>query len=213
MNNGCICCTVRGDLIQILHKLLQRTDPLDAIIIETTGLADPAPVAQTFFVDEYLQVCTMDESANALTMYAGYVPISIHFSCIVDQDKTGWYHYGRWCEAYYSALGWGEGWGSRKWVCGADCIRRPHHSQQAGSCISRRGDCCEEAHQGHQWPGINLWNNALTSASRRDSEHTSIWIGQDHGYGSRVFESRPGTSAWWIRPKCGNRVRRRVRHR
>lgn len=58
MNNGCICCTVRGDLIKILYKLLQRTDPLDAIIIETTGLADPAPVAQTFFVDEYLQVCT-----------------------------------------------------------------------------------------------------------------------------------------------------------
>lgn len=58
MNNGCICCTVRGDLIKILHKLLQRSDPLDAIIIETTGLADPAPVAQTFFVDEYLQVCT-----------------------------------------------------------------------------------------------------------------------------------------------------------
>eukprot|EP00889_Picochlorum_renovo_P000431 jgi/Picre1/27461/NNA_000428.t1 len=55
MNNGCICCTVRGDLIKILHKLLQRSDPLDAIIIETTGLADPAPVAQTFFVDEYLQ--------------------------------------------------------------------------------------------------------------------------------------------------------------
>ena len=56
MNNGCICCTVRGDLIEILHRLLQRKDPLDAILIETTGLADPAPVAQTFFVDDFLQV-------------------------------------------------------------------------------------------------------------------------------------------------------------
>jgi G3E family GTPase len=51
MNNGCICCTVRGDLIRILNRLAKRKDPLDAIIIETTGLADPGPVAQTFFTD------------------------------------------------------------------------------------------------------------------------------------------------------------------
>ena len=58
MNNGCICCTVRGDLIRILRKLLKRKNPFDAILIETTGLADPAPVAQTFFVDEELKVHT-----------------------------------------------------------------------------------------------------------------------------------------------------------
>jgi G3E family GTPase len=52
MNNGCICCTVRGDLIRIIHGLLRRQGKFDAIIVETTGLADPAPVAQTFFVDE-----------------------------------------------------------------------------------------------------------------------------------------------------------------
>ena len=52
MNNGCICCTVRGDLIRILSGLMKRADQLDAIIVETTGLADPAPEAQTFFVDE-----------------------------------------------------------------------------------------------------------------------------------------------------------------
>ena len=51
MNNGCICCTVRGDLIRILGGLMKRADKFDAIIVETTGLADPAPVAQTFFVD------------------------------------------------------------------------------------------------------------------------------------------------------------------
>jgi G3E family GTPase len=52
MNNGCICCTVRGDLIRILGGLMQRKDRFDGILVETTGLADPAPVAQTFFVDE-----------------------------------------------------------------------------------------------------------------------------------------------------------------
>ncbi|USJ01260.1 GTP-binding protein [Xanthomonas prunicola] len=50
MNNGCICCTVRGDLIRILEGLMKRRD-FDAILIETTGMADPAPVAQTFYVD------------------------------------------------------------------------------------------------------------------------------------------------------------------
>ncbi len=55
MNNGCICCTVRGDLIRILGGLMKRRGKLDGIIIETTGLADPAPVAQTFFVDELVR--------------------------------------------------------------------------------------------------------------------------------------------------------------
>ncbi|MCC0808618.1 GTP-binding protein [Methylobacterium sp. W2] len=52
MNNGCVCCTVRGDLIRIMDGLVKRRGKFDAIIVETTGLADPAPVAQTFFIDE-----------------------------------------------------------------------------------------------------------------------------------------------------------------
>jgi G3E family GTPase len=52
MNNGCICCTVRGDLIRILGNLMKRRDKFDRILIETTGMADPGPVAQTFFVDD-----------------------------------------------------------------------------------------------------------------------------------------------------------------
>jgi G3E family GTPase len=52
MNNGCICCTVRGDLIRVVENLAKRKGSFDAIIVETTGLADPAPVAQTFFMDE-----------------------------------------------------------------------------------------------------------------------------------------------------------------
>jgi G3E family GTPase len=55
MNNGCICCTVRGDLIRIIDGLMKRKGRFDAIIVETTGLADPAPVAQTFFVDQDVQ--------------------------------------------------------------------------------------------------------------------------------------------------------------
>ena len=55
MNNGCICCTVRGDLIRILGALMKRRGRFDGIIVETTGLADPAPVAQTFFVDEEIR--------------------------------------------------------------------------------------------------------------------------------------------------------------
>ena len=50
--NGCICCTVRGDLTKVLDKLYDRYKDMDGVIIETTGLADPAPVAQTFFVDD-----------------------------------------------------------------------------------------------------------------------------------------------------------------
>jgi G3E family GTPase len=52
MNNGCVCCTVRGDLIRIIEGLVRRKGKFDAIIVETTGLADPAPVAQTFFMDQ-----------------------------------------------------------------------------------------------------------------------------------------------------------------
>jgi G3E family GTPase len=58
MNNGCICCTVRGDLIRIIEGLMKRKGKFDAIIVETTGLADPAPVAQTFFVDQDVQAKT-----------------------------------------------------------------------------------------------------------------------------------------------------------
>lgn len=55
MNNGCICCTVRGDLIRILGNLMKRKDKFDYIMVETTGMADPGPVVQTFFVDDEMQ--------------------------------------------------------------------------------------------------------------------------------------------------------------
>ena len=66
MNNGCVCCTVRGDLIRVLQGLMKRKGRFDAIIVETTGLADPAPVAQTFFMDEDVQAKTRLDAVVAL---------------------------------------------------------------------------------------------------------------------------------------------------
>jgi G3E family GTPase len=66
MNNGCICCTIRGDLIRTLHGLLTKGGAFDAIVVETTGLADPGPVAQTFFVDGYLRSKTELDSVTTV---------------------------------------------------------------------------------------------------------------------------------------------------
>ena len=70
MNNGCVCCTVRGDLIRVVSGLMKRQRPgkpaFDAIIVETTGLADPGPVAQTFFVDEDVKAKTQLDSVTCL---------------------------------------------------------------------------------------------------------------------------------------------------
>ena len=66
MNNGCICCTVRGDLIRILGNLMKRRDKFDYIMVETTGLADPGPVAQTFFMDVEMQEKLQLDSVTTL---------------------------------------------------------------------------------------------------------------------------------------------------
>jgi G3E family GTPase len=66
MNNGCVCCTVRGDLIRIIGGLMKRKGTFDGIIIETTGLADPAPVAQTFFADDEVKARTKLDSIITL---------------------------------------------------------------------------------------------------------------------------------------------------
>ena len=66
MNNGCVCCTVRGDLIRVVQGLTKRKGGFDAIIVETTGLADPGPVAQTFFVDEDVKAKTALDSVTTV---------------------------------------------------------------------------------------------------------------------------------------------------
>jgi G3E family GTPase len=67
MNNGCICCTVRGDLIRIIAGLMRRSRAFDGIVVETTGLADPAPVAQTFFVDDDVRAKTRLDAIITVT--------------------------------------------------------------------------------------------------------------------------------------------------
>ncbi|MFA4995410.1 MAG: GTP-binding protein [Bdellovibrionales bacterium] len=76
MNNGCICCTVRGDLIRVIAGLMKRASSFDGILIETTGLADPAPVAQTFFADEDVASKTKLDSVVAV-VDAKHLPLSL----------------------------------------------------------------------------------------------------------------------------------------
>ncbi len=79
MNNGCVCCTVRGDLIRTLHGLLAEPGRFDGIVIETTGLAAPAPVAQTFFVDHVLQEKTTLDSVTTVAD-AFHLRARLHYS-------------------------------------------------------------------------------------------------------------------------------------
>ncbi|MEM8721874.1 MAG: GTP-binding protein [Cyanobacteria bacterium P01_G01_bin.39] len=84
MNNGCICCTVRGDLIRIITKLLEHRDRFDYLIIETTGLADPAPVIQSFFVDEILYKHT---ELDAIVTVVDAKYINTHWSSSEAQEQ------------------------------------------------------------------------------------------------------------------------------
>jgi G3E family GTPase len=96
MNNGCICCTVRGDLIRIIGNLMRRRDKFDHLVIETTGLADPAPVIQTFFVDDDVQaqthldaVVTMVDAKHIAQHWdAEEVQEQIAFADVIALNKT-----------------------------------------------------------------------------------------------------------------------------
>jgi G3E family GTPase len=76
MNNGCVCCTVRGDLIRVVQGLMKRKGGFDGIIVETTGLADPGPVAQTFFVDEDVRARTELDSVTTV-VDAKHLPLRL----------------------------------------------------------------------------------------------------------------------------------------
>ena len=75
MSNGCICCTVRGDLIRVLGNLMKRRDKFDYVLVETTGLADPGPVAQTFFMDEEIS-CLLYTSPSPRDLSTSRMPSS-----------------------------------------------------------------------------------------------------------------------------------------
>ena len=76
MNNGCVCCTVRGDLIRVVEGLMMRPGRFDAILVETTGLADPVPVAQTFFMDEDVRRKTKLDAVVAM-VDAKHLPLRL----------------------------------------------------------------------------------------------------------------------------------------
>ncbi len=76
MNNGCVCCTVRGDLVRVVEGLMRRPGRFDAIVVETTGLADPAPVAQTFFMDDEVRARTRLDAVVAL-VDAKHLPLRL----------------------------------------------------------------------------------------------------------------------------------------
>ncbi|MEQ1937531.1 GTP-binding protein [Mesorhizobium sp. CN5-321] len=76
MNNGCVCCTVRGDLIRVVEGLTRRPGRFDAIVVETTGLADPVPVAQTFFMDDDVRSKTRLDAVVAL-VDAKHLPLRL----------------------------------------------------------------------------------------------------------------------------------------
>ncbi len=96
MNNGCICCTVRGDLIRILGNLAKRRDRFDHVLVETTGLADPGPVAQTFFVDDEIRadyrldgiVTLVDAKHVALHLDSDECKEQIAFADVLLLNKT-----------------------------------------------------------------------------------------------------------------------------
>ena len=79
MNNGCVCCTVRGDLIRVVEGLMRRPGRFDAILVETTGLADPVPVAQTFFMDDDVRSKTRLDAVVAL-VDAKHLPLRLRDS-------------------------------------------------------------------------------------------------------------------------------------
>ncbi|MBN9010929.1 MAG: GTP-binding protein [Rhizobiales bacterium] len=97
MNNGCICCTVRGDLIRVVEGLMKRPGGFDGILVETTGLADPAPVAQTFFMDDDVRqkakldaVVTVADAKNLIARLANSPEAEeqIGFADVVLLNKT-----------------------------------------------------------------------------------------------------------------------------
>lgn len=95
MNNGCLCCTVRGDLIRILGRLARRRDRFDHILIETTGLADPGPVIQTFFMDDEMKdtftlngVVTVVDSLHISHHWEGEAIEQVAFADLVLLNKT-----------------------------------------------------------------------------------------------------------------------------
>jgi len=158
--NGCICCTVRGDLSKVLKKMHNRIKDFDGVIIETTGLADPAPVAQTFFVEE--EVAALYKLDGIIT-----VVDAKHVVQHIEEEKTR-----------------GRGERSR----GAARFRRSHYVEQNGSCHRRKGARKDrEKDQGNQRTCAHFQNEEQHHSSETSSQHRFIRFEAYVGNGSRIF--------------------------
>jgi G3E family GTPase len=155
MNNGCICCTVRGDLIRILGGLMRRKGAMDGILVETTGLADPAPVAQTFFVDEDVRrktkldaIVTVVDAKHLLNEIdrAPEAQEQLGFADIVLLNKTDLVSGGR------SRLG-GGAHSSHQSLCEPASHRTLRHRSRRGArpgCVQSRPDPRDRAGISHR---------------------------------------------------------------
>ena len=136
--NGCICCTVRGDLVKVLKRLKSRLANIDGVIIETTGLADPAPVAQTFFVDDEVSasykldgIITVVDAKHIMEHLKEEKPEgeelssrvrSFVFCFRISVDGTTWYHI---VMAYHFFL-----------MCTCVCVSLPHYILPWAPCAN-----------------------------------------------------------------------------
>jgi G3E family GTPase len=127
MNNGCICCTVRGDLIRIIEGLIKRKGKLDGIIVETTGLADPAPVAQTFFVDDDVK------SNSRLDAIVTVVDAKHLLQRLADSHEAEE-------QVAFADAGGGGGIGSRRRAHPRDQQNGPNFARREGRCADRAVD-------------------------------------------------------------------------
>ena len=89
--NGCICCSVRSDLVRAVEYLVEKSDKFEYVLVETDGLARPGPVAAAFWVDEELE-------SRTCSRFMGKVPPGQETHSMDDSTLFGWYYHGRGCQ-------------------------------------------------------------------------------------------------------------------
>jgi len=179
MNNGCICCTVRGDLIRILGNLMKRRDKFDHIMIETTGMADPGPVAQTFFMDDEIQtqlsldgVVTLVDAKHVLQHIddSDEVKEQIAFADVILLNKV---------DLVTSA--------------DLDALESRIHSMNSAAKIHRTRDAAVEMDKILNLGGFDLDRALETDPKFLEPEYPFEWSGlYDLAAGEYFFEMNPG---------------------
>ncbi len=178
MNNGCICCTVRGDLIRILGNLMKRRDRFDYILIETTGMADPGPVAQTFFMDDEIGsqlsldgVVTLVDAKHVMLHIedSDEVKEQIAFADVILLNKT---------DLVSSAE--------------LDALEARIHGMNAAAKIYRTRDAMVEMERILNLGGFDLDRALETDPKFLEPEYPFEWSG--------LFDLQPGRYTWTFQP-------------